>query len=144
MSVHGTPRRGNGITEIVENSVRRALPRQRGYDINGLVPDLKSEIPPKETADPESAVFMTTDLRKEAETSLFSTSPFPSWVGLGNDFRHISVIALPRLGLPRGVTRDTLPTLATHGRPGETRRGALLNPYGQGVGESIHLPGVTP
>jgi hypothetical protein len=50
---------------------------------------------PEEAADPESAARIATNPQKTAETSLSLTSPFPPWVGLGNDFRHIFVIALP-------------------------------------------------
>jgi hypothetical protein len=98
----------------MENSVSQALPKQSGWNVYSLVPDVESEISPKEAADPESAVFMAIDLRKEAETSPSSTSLFPPWVGLGNDFRHISVTALPRPGLPWVFTLDTRGTLPTH------------------------------
>jgi hypothetical protein len=125
VSAYGTPRRGNGITEIVENSVRRALPRQRGHDINGVIPDLKSEIPPKETTDPESAAFMAVDLRKEPETILSSILPFSPWGGHGNDFHHISVTALPPLAyqwLPPMPPLPPCPHFIRMGGPGERRR----------------------
>jgi hypothetical protein len=108
VSTHGTPKRGNGITEIMENSVRQAIPRQRGHDINGFVPDLKSEIPPKETADPESAAFMAVDLRKEPETILSSILPFAPWGGHGTEFHHISVTALPGPELATFLMRKSM------------------------------------
>jgi hypothetical protein len=77
VSAHGSPRRGNGITEIAENSIRQALPKPSTTNVHDLDPDLESEIMPKETADPESAVIMAAELREEAEMSLFSTMLFP-------------------------------------------------------------------
>jgi len=77
VSAHGTPKRGNGITEIAENSIRQALPKPSTTNVHDLDPDLESEIMPKETADPESAVIMAAELREEAEMSLFSTMLFP-------------------------------------------------------------------
>jgi len=97
---HDTPNRGNGITEIVENSVSQALPEQSGRNVYSLVPDVESEISPRVAADPESTAFMATNLQKAAETSLPSTSPFSRRGGHGNDYRHISVTALPRPRLP--------------------------------------------
>jgi hypothetical protein len=77
VAAHGTPRRGNGITEIAENSIRQALPKPSTTNVHGLDPDLESEIMPKETADSESAVIMAAELREEAEMNLFSTMLFP-------------------------------------------------------------------
>jgi len=74
MSVHGTPRRGNAITE---NSVRQALPEPGSTNVHGLAPDLESEIMPKETGDSESPATVETDFQKEAEINLFSTMLFP-------------------------------------------------------------------
>jgi len=40
VSAHGTPRRGNGITEIAENSVTQAVtepPTENVYDISSLL-----------------------------------------------------------------------------------------------------------
>jgi hypothetical protein len=76
VSTHGTLGRGNGITEIAENSVSQALTEQSGRNVYSLVPDVESEISPRVAADPESAAFMATNLQKAAETSLPSTSPF--------------------------------------------------------------------
>ena len=137
VAAHGTPRGSNGITQIMENSVRQALPSQRGHNANGFVPDLKSEIPLKETTDSESAAFMAADLRKKAETCLSPILPFSPWVGLGNDFRYVSVIPLPRPGLPWGFTLDTrgnLPTRATLGRRQAYAQQALLSASGIGKG----------
>lgn len=100
VSTHGTLGRGNGITEIVENSVSQALTEQSGRNVYSLVPDVESEISPRVAADPESAAFMATNLQKAAETSLPSTSPFSRRGDHGNDYRHISVTALPRPRLP--------------------------------------------
>jgi hypothetical protein len=114
--------RGNTITEIMENSVSQALPKESGWNVDGLVPAIERGISPKVAADSESAVFMATNPQKAVETSLSSTSPFPPWVGLGNDFRHISVIALPRPRLPRAATvatSATLPRRAMHRRARE-------------------------
>jgi len=77
VSAHGSPRRGNGITEILENSVSQAFPKHSGRNVYSSIPDLDSEIPPDKTADSESVVIMVDDLRKEAEMSLFSTMLFP-------------------------------------------------------------------
>ena len=128
MSAFGTRRRGNAVTDIMRKLFHMVLTKPSSRNVYNLVPDLESEITPKETADPESAAFMAVDLRKEPETILSSILPFSPWGGHGNDFRHISVIALPRPGLPWGFTLDTratLPTLATHGQA--RRRQAWLS-----------------
>jgi len=77
VSAHGSPRRGNGITEIAENSIRQALPEPDSTNVHGLDPDLESEIIPEETGDPESPAIIETDFQKEAEINLFSTALFP-------------------------------------------------------------------
>ena len=134
--------RGNTITEIMENSVSQALPKENGWNVDGLVPAIERGISPKIAADSESAVFMATNPQKTAETSLSSTSPFPPWVGLGNDFRHISVIALPRPSLPMAATNAThanLPTRGTHWQVRSRQAGSLLNPYAL-TGRRLHAP----
>jgi hypothetical protein len=60
------------------NSVRQAFPKSSSTNIYRPVPDLESEIMPKETGDSESPVIMTTELQKKAEMSPFSTMLFPS------------------------------------------------------------------
>jgi hypothetical protein len=129
VSTHGTPRRGNGITEIAENSVSQALTEQSGRNVYSLVPDVESEISPRVAADPESAAFMATNLQKAAETSLPSTSPFSRRGGHGNDYRHISVTALPGPGLPRGGTCDTCSTRSRLATLGHGQRSGQSDPY---------------
>jgi hypothetical protein len=143
VSTHGTPKLGNGITEIMQNSVSQALPKPSSRNVFSLVPDLDSEITPKEAADPESAVFMATDLPKKTESGLSSTSPFPpsgrAWNGISSYLCYR--VTEPRL--PWGFTLATVspcPRVPRLGRPGEAMRGALSNPYGQGVGELTDLP----
>jgi len=77
VATHGTPRGSNGITEIMENSVQQALPKESGWNVNTLLPAIECGITPKDAADSKSAVIMTTELQKETETSLFSTILFP-------------------------------------------------------------------
>jgi hypothetical protein len=117
----------------MENSVSQALPKESGWNVDGLVPAIERGISPKVAADSESAVFMATNPQKAVETSLSSTSPFPPWVGLGNDFRHISVIALLGPGLPWGftlATRDTPSTRATFGQGQRGRAWRFRNIWG--------------
>jgi hypothetical protein len=66
-----TPRRGNGITEIMQNSVSGLLTKPGGRIAYSLISDVKSEITPKEIADSESAAQTATNLQHEAQIYVF-------------------------------------------------------------------------
>jgi hypothetical protein len=109
-----------------------------------FISDIEVQNGLEQTADPKSATQTYSDLQKEAESFFSSISERAAQVGGENNFRHISVTALPRLAyqwLPPMPPLPPCPRFIRMGRPETARRGSLLNSYGVGVGESIHPAG---
>lgn len=114
--------------KILEDRSLLAFTKAGRYNVYTLISDIDVQSRLGNVTNPESVTFVTTDLQKEAENFLSSivldvpqkaTGVIPQdWFdhdgrGRENNSRHISVIALPRPGLPWGDTPDTYDTLPT-------------------------------
>ena len=95
VSAHGSPRRGNAITEIAENSVSQALTKPSRENVYSVISSLEAETLANHLLDAESRSQIAAKTQKEAETFFSSISEGSPGVGRENEFRHISVTALP-------------------------------------------------
>lgn len=149
MAAHGSPRRGNGITDIMENFFSMPPVGQQFLRAPGISEEKLAKLG-VQTIDPLTGGPPEPDFRYEnfANSNPGSNQNVPD-ANLGEQaktrpeqgakqadgllreiltqvtasvkmiFRHISVIGLPRPGLPWGFTLDaygTLPTRATLGQ----------------------------
>lgn len=123
MPALGSPDRGNAVTEIMQNSVSQAVTKPLTESVHNIISLSESENAPNPLRYSESRSQITVKMQNEAEICFSDISGGPPQVGSGNDFHHISVIALLGPGLPTGGTCDTCGTRSMLATLGQDQRG---------------------